>query len=82
VRCPRNKQLLGAIKVYDQQIDTLARQHPDYALIRSFPGAGPVLAPRIIAALGSDRERYQTAHEIQCYSGIAPVVVTSGKQPR
>lgn len=74
------RQLLGAIKVYDQQINTLARQHPDYALMNSFPGAGPVLTPRLIAALGSDRGRYETAHEIQCYSGIAPVVVTSGKQ--
>jgi hypothetical protein len=34
----------------------------------------------VIAALGSQRQRYQTAHEVQCYSGIAPVVATSGKQ--
>ena len=39
-----------------------------------------MLTPRLIAALGSQRERYQTAHEVQCYSGIAPVVATSGKQ--
>ena len=74
------KQLLKAIKAYDEQIDTLAQQHPDYALIKSFPGAGPALTPRLIAALGSQRDRYQTAHEIQCYSGIAPVVASSGKQ--
>ena len=30
--------------------------------------------------MGSQRDRYQTAHEIQCYSGIAPVVASSGKQ--
>jgi hypothetical protein len=41
-----------------------------------------VLAPRLIAALGSQRDSYQTAHEIQCYSGIAPVVASSGKQRR
>jgi transposase len=74
------RQLLNAIKAYDEQIDTLARQHPDYALLKSFPGAGPALTPRLIAALGSQRDRYQTAHEIQCYSGIAPVVASSGKQ--
>jgi hypothetical protein len=30
--------------------------------------------------MGSQRERYQTAQEIQCYSGIAPVVASSGRQ--
>ncbi len=74
------RQLLNAIKAYDEQIDALARQHQDYALLKSFPGAGPALTPRLIAALGSQRDRYQTAHEIQCYSGIAPVVASSGKQ--
>jgi transposase len=72
--------LLKAINGYEDQIDKLARQHPDYVLMNSFPGAGPALTPRLIAALGSQRDRYQTAHEIQCYSGIAPVVVSSGKQ--
>jgi len=74
------KQLIRAIESYDEKIDTLAREHPDYALIKSLPGAGPALTPRLIAALGSQRDRYQTAHEIQCYSGIAPVVASSGKQ--
>ena len=74
------KQLLVAITAYDKQIDELARAHPDYALVKSFPGAGPAMAPRLIAALGSQRERYQSAAEIQRYSGIAPVVASSGKQ--
>jgi transposase len=74
------KQLLGAIATYDDKIDTLGREHPDYALMKSLPGAGPALAPRLIAALGSQRDRYETAYEIQCYSGIAPVVASSGKQ--
>jgi hypothetical protein len=74
------KQLLAAIAVYDEKIDALARAHPDYALMNSFPGAGPALTPRLIAAMGSQRERYQVAQEIQCYSGIAPVVASSGQQ--
>lgn len=74
------RKVLEAIKDYDEQIDMLAREHPDYALMKSFPGAGPALTPRLIAALGSQRDRYQTAHEVQCYSGIAPVVASSGKQ--
>jgi len=74
------KQVLAAIAVYDEKTDTIARAHPDYALMKSLPGAGPALAPRLIAALGSQRERYESAHELQCYSGIAPVVASSGKQ--
>jgi transposase len=74
------KQVLAAIAIYDEKIDGLGRAHPDYALMNSFPGAGPALTPRLIAAMGSRRERYQVAHEIQCYSGIAPVVASSGQQ--
>jgi transposase len=74
------KELVKAISRYDKQIETLARQHPDYALMKSFPGAGDVLAPRLIAAIGSQRDRYMTAHQLQCYSGIAPVVASSGRQ--
>ena len=48
--------------------------------MNSFPGAGPALTPRLIAAMGSQRGRYETAHEIECYSGIAPVVASSGQQ--
>jgi len=46
-----------AILSYDQQIETLARQHPDFAIIDSLPGAGPALVPRLIAALGTQRDR-------------------------
>ncbi len=74
------KQLLLAIKDYDQRIHSLAKQHPDYALIMSFPGVGPVIAPRLIAALGSQRDRYESAYQLQCCSGIAPVVSSSGKK--
>jgi len=73
------KQVLAGIATYDEKIDVLARAHPDYALMNSFPGAGPALTPRLIAAMGSKRERYETAHEIECYSGIAPVVASSGQ---
>jgi hypothetical protein len=34
----------------------------------------------LIAALGTQRDRYNTASELQCYSGIAPVLVSSGRQ--
>ena len=42
------------------------------------PGAGDALIPRLIAALGTQRDRFSSAAEIQSYSGVAPVVKQSG----
>jgi len=73
-------QLLNAaIDQYDQQIATQLAQHPDAQLFASFQGAGPALAPRLIAAFGADRQRYDSALEVQQLSGIAPVQRQSGK---
>src|SRR5438309_8227166 len=74
------REVRAAIRSYDQDLETLTREHPDFALIDSLPGVGPALAPRLIAALGTQRDRYQSASELQCYSGIAPVLASSGKQ--
>ena len=68
------------IRSYDEEIELLARQHPDFAIFDSLPGAGPVLTPRLIAAFGTQRDRYRNASELQSYSGIAPVLASSGKQ--
>jgi hypothetical protein len=58
----------------------VAQAHPDFPIMDSLPGAGPALAPRLIAALGTDRSRFQSAQELQCYTGIAAVLETSGQQ--
>ncbi len=72
--------LRAAIADYDRQIESLAQSHPDFAIIDSFPGAGPALAPRLIAALGTQRDRFDSAGALQSYSGIAPVTSQSGRQ--
>jgi transposase len=63
----------------DRQIAKAVSAHPDFAIFDSFPGAGPALAPRLLAAFGSQRDRYQTAADLQTFSGIAPVTQRSGK---
>jgi transposase len=68
-----------AIEKYDHEIERVFRQHPDRVVFESFPGAGKVLAPRLLAAFGADRDRFQTALEVQEFSGIAPVTERSGK---
>lgn len=70
--------LTEAIQRYDRQIADLFAKHDDSTLFGSFPGAGPSLAPRLLAAFGSDRGRFEFAAEIQQLSGIAPVTEKSG----
>jgi transposase len=70
--------LTESIERYDQQIASLFKQHDDSTLFGSFPGAGPALAPRLLAAFGSNRDRFQYAAEMQQLSGIAPVTEKSG----
>lgn len=74
------RPLLATLDRFDQQIAALFRKHPDRLLFESFPGAGAVLAPRLLAAFGTDRDRFESAQQIQQLSGIAPVTEQSGKQ--
>jgi len=71
---------LGILKDYDNQIANRFDQHKDKALFESLPGAGPVLAPRLLAAIGSDRQRFSDASEIINFAAISPVIVRSGKK--
>src|SRR5262249_27456866 len=55
-------QLVGkTLQHFEQQIATLFQQHPDQQIFASLPGAGPVLAPRLLASLGSERDRFERA---------------------
>lgn len=74
------RTVLTAIEQFDTAIADTCNQLSDYALFRNLPGAGPVLAPRLLAAFGEDRERYHSASELQQYAGIAPVTERSGQK--
>ena len=73
------RTLLDAIRTFDAAIATVFADHPDHDLFVSLPGAGPVYAPRLAAAFGTDRTRWQAASALQTHAGIAPVTVRSGK---
>jgi len=71
--------LTESFEQYDQQIASLFKKHDDSTLFGSLPGAGPTLAPRLLAAFGSDRNRFDFAAEMQQLSGTAPVTEKSGQ---
>lgn len=71
---------LDAIGRFDLRIAELARQHSDFAFFDALPGAGPVYAPRLLAAFGEQRHRYPKADDLQQYAGVAPVTERSGNK--
>jgi transposase len=73
------RSLRAAIAEFDGKIAEAAAVHQDFFIFASLPGAGEVMAPRLLAAFGSQRDRYASANEVQVYSGIAPVREQSGK---
>lgn len=74
------QQLQSAIETCEKDINKAMSDHPDAQFFRALPGAGEVLAPRLLALFGSDRERYANADALASYVGIAPVTIQSGKK--
>jgi transposase len=71
--------LQASVAAFDKAIQALFAKHPDHLLFESLPGAGPQLAPRLLAAFGSDRAALSLPSEMQKKSGIAPVLDRSGQ---
>jgi transposase len=65
---------------YRKCIEELFAKHPDHDLFGSLPGAGPKLAPRLLAELGTIREVFEDPEALQCYAGVAPVTQQSGRR--
>lgn len=65
--------LVRHIANYDEAIAEAFTAHPKAAVFASLPGAGPVLAPRLLTLFGERDERYPDAASLQKYAGVAPV---------
>jgi transposase len=72
--------LLDTIEQYDRRLEHLFQAHTDGPIFASLPGAGAAMAPRLLVAFGVDRQRLESAQQLQQYSGIAPVTRQSGQQ--
>jgi transposase len=76
--CRQLQLVQRSVAEFDRQIAAAYAMHPDREIFASLPGAGPVLGPRLLASLGSQRERFDSAAHLQHYTGIAPVTKRSG----
>ena len=72
------RPILDWIARFDQIIAQQFTIHPEHDLFTSFPGAGPVYAPRLLVIFGEDRSRWDSTADFLSHSGIAPVTKKSG----
>jgi transposase len=70
------------LDLYRKRIEELFSKHPDHDLFGSLPGAGKKLAPRLLAEIGEDRSRFESAEGLQAYAGTAPITFQSGQMNR
>ncbi len=63
---------------YEAEIRRVLETHPDGELYLSLPGAGTLLAARMVGELGDHRARYPDAAAAQCEAGTAPITRASG----
>ncbi len=73
------KVLHQSIELMETRIEQTTDAHPDAAIFRSFPAAGPTMTPRLLVAFGTNRDRFASAQEAQQFYGIAPVKKQSGQ---
>jgi transposase len=78
--CKLLRTLEQQLQEYRRQIEALFQSHPDHDLFGSLPGAGAVLAPRLLAAVGTDLKRYgDKVSVLQAFAGTAPISFQSGQ---
>jgi transposase len=70
--------LRKSISDLDDQLKALYDNHIEHDLIDSFPGLGLVLGSRMVAILGSDRDRFETRESLQLLTGVAPITKRTG----
>ena len=73
------QQAQKTIQEFDDLIAEAMNKHPDAHLFTNLRGAGSALAPRLLCAFGSQRNRWEHADCLASFTGIAPVTFQSGK---
>ncbi|GGV20026.1 hypothetical protein GCM10010275_72040 [Streptomyces litmocidini] len=78
--------LLGKFEAACVAADSLAEasvelfeQHPDAAVITSFPDLGALSGARVLAEIGDDRSRFADARALKAHAGSAPVTRASDR---
>lgn len=73
------RPIVSQIRELDGLVAALLAQHPDGAILQSFPRTGTINAAQILAELGDDRLRFASDQQLAAEAGVAPVTHSSGK---
>ncbi|GGK55859.1 IS110 family transposase [Salinarimonas ramus] len=73
------ERIVAAIRDLTARIEHDVAELPDGRIVMSFPRAGRINAAQILAEIGDDRERFQTADQLAAEAGVCPVTHASGK---
>lgn len=63
----------------DARIAENCARHDDAAILTGMPGFGPVLAATFIAQIGGNLDAFDSADQLACMAGLAPVPRDSGR---
>jgi transposase len=63
-----------------RRVQELFLTHPDRHIFASLPGAGDLLAPKLLVMFGDHRDRFSSPSAIQTLAGTCPITVQSGKK--
>jgi transposase len=72
-------RLIEQIRLLSGRIEHHIESTDDGRILMSFPRAGRICAARILAELGSVRERFSSDAQLAAEAGVAPVTYASGK---
>ena len=81
--------LCKILHVLKEQLDTIEKEMNDITdahhlgpIFKSLPGAGPILASKLLALFGDNKNRFENFNNAQCYFGTAPKNYKSGTYHR
>jgi transposase len=73
------RKLTTALVTYQERIDELLNGFDDSSRFKSLPGIDTIVAAKLLVHIGTDRQRFATANELQTFFGTAPYTKSSGQ---
>lgn len=69
----------AGIAKLETAMTTAFDEHADAKILTPAPGLGPILAARVLAEIGDDRARFDSAANLRAFAGTAPITKASGR---
>ena len=70
--------LKNELKHIEREMNRITDLHPLGKCFKSLPGAGPILACKLLALFGDNKDRFDNSNGAQCLFGTAPKNYQSG----